>query len=227
MGKLRLRRGIPKAYLNSAVLGERRFYTEVLKRALGADSREAELYQEVVDIGCRNWSYAQSLAAFFPKAKLTGIEVDGGRRYVNLYCRRDQARAYAHELCQKGREAWYWEGDYLDFDPHSVATPAVFTFFYPFVSDNPCLKWGLPVQFADFYKLLLHTKELVKKSQKNVKGDGEGLIVSLHQGEWEAIEARKHYTKENLSVKEFYIPSAEFKDFWPSPYDAYGFLAKV
>jgi hypothetical protein len=201
---------------------EYRFYQLLLERIFGKKAIPA--VQEVFDIGCRNWSYVQALADFFPDAKLRGIEIDGWRRYWNLYRRIDLAKAYCHALQLQGREA---TASSMDFLHYLVPLPldaqcdqsTVFTFFYPFVSENPCLKCGLPAQYADFSALIAHSKKLALSQLKST------LWVSSHQGEWEAEIARKIYLQQGFEIEEKQVLTHEFEGLWPSSFPVFLFLA--
>jgi len=210
-GQLKLRSGLPATQPAGT---EREFYRLVLSRAMGM-TQDSQV-QEVWDIGCRNWSYAQALAEFFPGASLVGVEIDGGRRYWNLYRRIDQAESYARELRDQGRQASVIYADFQKVHEHRQADDVLFCFFYPFVSENPCLSWGLPVEYSDFTSLIMHARKLA---------DG-AHILSCHQGEWEAELARESYRKAGVSVSEQVLHASEFAGLWPSPYDAHLFFGK-
>jgi hypothetical protein len=221
LGRIRLRPDSPQVIISEGVQNEHRYYHLLLSRVFQNDS--SEKITHLIDIGCRNWSYAKSLADFFPQASLIGIEVDGGRRYWNLHRRIDFAQAYVDHLVSLGREAKVWQGDFLDFSlnlksNHLNNTQILFTCFYPFLSENPCLKWGLPLKYVHFENLILHGYHLSKKYHL------KSAWLSCHQGEWEADEARCIYQKLGFLLKEIRVNSEEFSGFWPSSFDTYVFL---
>lgn len=187
------------------------FYSKLLERAFADENPP---FKEIIDVGCRNWSYAAALSGFFSNASLLGIEVDGGRRYWNLFRRTDLADSYALTLRQRGVDAKHRWIDFraLDLKPEPGR---LFTFFYPFVSDGPCSQWGLPARdFADYELLIDHALRL------------SGSILSVHQGEWEAEIARSLYKHKGLKPQEKVFAQKEFASLWPSPYDAFLFLLR-
>jgi hypothetical protein len=210
LGKLKIRPGLPAPDSGDSVERERAFYKLILERALCAEER-AEI-SSLWDIGCRNWSYVMALAEAFPRAQLTGVEVDGGRRYLNLHRRMDLARANAAAVEQStGRVATTIFRNFLKVKASegSTLSPMAFAFFFPFVSADPCRAWGLPKRFASFEKLLVHACLL----------SGEvPLILSTHQGNWEAEIAHETYLGMGFEVEERVLEPAEFQGLWPSPY---------
>ena len=211
-GKLKLRRGLPR--VNSEETPEDRFYRLVISKALGLISSRD--FAAVWDVGCRNWSYAKALALEFPNATLHGIELDGGRRYWNLYRRQDAALAQVAQLRTLGKNA---KCTFLDFKKIDstfghVSDRTLFCFFFPFVSPRPCARWGLPIGFADYASLLSHTRDLAR----------DACILSIHQGEWEAELAEKAYRHSNMEMIPFTISPEEYRGLWPSNYPIYGFV---
>lgn len=222
-----LRRGLPAPTSGPQFVGEHAFYRLVLGQA--RQYTDLARVEQVFDVGCRNWSYVRALAEAFPKARLFGVEVDGGRRYVNLYRRIDMARAHAAELCAQGRAAEVIYGDFrhLDLsavcDDHEVLTSGssfgavAFCFLFPFVSTRPCRRWGLPSSFANFEELL---------SRASVMGPcrGKRIFVSCHQGDWEAEIAREAWAGAGFSPRESILRHQQFEGLWPNPYDVHVFV---
>ena len=224
VGKWKLRSGLPRIAPDSpSARREQAFYELILKRAF-PDPAESR-FTTVWDVGCRNWSYAPALERFFEKnALLIGVEVDGSRRYLNLYRRRDFAEAHADRLRSKGRTAQFIAKDFRQVQVRAqteIKTQAdlspklLFCFFYPFVSEHPCLKWGLPSGFSNFSELLVRASEITNESQAH------GKILSLHQGEWELDLALAAFQKVGLTVQTKKIASEEWRGLWPSPHDAF------
>lgn len=200
-GGAKLRSGLPRVDA-SADRPELEFYRLVLRAARG-DQPEAGV-SEVWDIGCRNWSYARALSERFPGAELIGVEADGKRRYWNLYRRMDVALAYAKAV--PGARARCLFSDFRDVSLSEARPGALFCFFFPFVSENPCLSWGLPLRFAQFGSLLAHARK--------VPG---ARILSCHQGEWEGELARRAWGENGFSVSVQSVLEPEFfRKFWPS-----------
>lgn len=202
---------------------ESRFYGLLLRE--GMKTKSLPEITRVVDVGCRNWSYADALADFFPNARLLGVEVDGNRRYWNLRRRRDAADVHARALAAQGTEARCIFGDFRKLATTELADavpgPVAFTFFYPFVSARPCLKWGLPLEYADFGSLLEHAGKLCR-----AKGRG-GVLLSCHQGEWEAALAEEAYSKAGLKPLRTPLAPERFSGLWPAPYEVFLYRAQL
>lgn len=220
-GRLRLRTGTPRVEENEA---ERRFYTLLLSEALGESQAEPAEVATVVDVGCRSWSYAPALAAFFPRAALVGVEVDGGRRFLDLHRRMDVAEAQAARLRHAGRDVTCVFEDFRALAPGALkgerGSRLAVTFFFPFVSADPCLQWGLPEEFADYRELLGHAAELALARGARL------VVVGAHQGEWEAQIARENYLAAGFEVREVIVPAARYAGLWPSPWDTHLFIAQ-
>lgn len=215
-GNVRLRRKLPLP--QASPFNEAEFYKLIVSKAI--DPLTARSVELVCDVGCRNWSYADGLAQAFSNAALLGIEVDGARRYWNLYRRRDFATAKAVALSLEGRPSEVLFGDFRKLDVAAYCTgyeSVAFCFFFPFVSSNPCLKWGLPLEFGEFKPLLAHAL-----SSLEVKP----LLLSVHQGQWEAEIARAAYQELNLAPREIVVSSSEYAGLWPSSYDLHVLVSR-
>ena len=214
-GKIVMRSRLPLPTYDEQTDAEQNFYRLLLARALDAPTNAADV---VWDIGCRNWSYAPALADVFPQARLIGVEVDGRRRYWNLYRRMDYATAQASSLSLDGRDSQCVFADFrnvpVEFALNAGET-SMFCFFFPFVSPNPCLKWGLPLHFANFENLLRHARTGAIRA----KSDAE--FVSCHQGEWEAEIAKEAYENLGLAVKHSVVNAREYEGLWPSSHDVH------
>jgi hypothetical protein len=232
LGQVALRRGLPSLPpLPPSLTAEQRYYTQVLRRAFGlgfpgsgsTETRQKEAVppiQLLIDVGCRNWSYARALAEFFPHAELSGVDVDGARRYWNLYRRIDVANAHAAALANQGHVAKAECKDFQNLRELPSEKITLFTFFFPFVSENPCLGWGLPARFVNFQQLLRHSVRLADAAQTP-----GAHWISAHQGEWEAEEARLAYILAGLSCEETFLSTAEVRGLWPSPHETRIFRA--
>lgn len=128
----------------------------------------------VLDIGCKNWSYAKAEYAFFKKycqnLQLDGIELDANRLYSNFYSRKEVAKFYI-----KGINANYVEGDFLK---HSENYDFII-WILPFVVENPLVKWGLPLRY-------FQPEQMLKKAYELLKDGGYMLILNQGQAEHEA-----------------------------------------
>jgi hypothetical protein len=210
LGKLRFRKGLPRLSTSRITQNEYQYYSLLFKKAFSEDPSIGKQYRHVIDIGCKNWSYLRALADFFPNAELTGIELDGLRRYFNLYRRIDYAHAQAHAIRESGRVVEVKLGDFREVSFSGLKSPVLFCFLFPFVTEYPCLRWGLPSQFANFSSLIQHSKVLT-----NVSGSHTGWL-SVHQGEWEAKVAKKVYQENEIDVVEKILIPAEWSGLWPA-----------
>ena len=230
LGKWTIRKGLPPGVDSEAVLRERQYYRLLLSRTFS--EVEAQKVRVVVDVGCRNGAYLAALAEFFPHSKLIGVELDWARRYWNFFRRIDFAEAYARVLRDQGRDVQVFGKDFLDLSldlslelpgtPEKTenleAESLVFSFFFPFVSENPCLKWGLPTRFVNFGDLLRHVQVLSAPFLSKKEGRSF-FCLSAHQGEWEEEEALLAYQQAQMDVARFRVSPQEFSGLWPSPYE--------
>jgi hypothetical protein len=95
----------------------------------------------------------------------------------------------------------------------------VFTYFYPFVSESPCLAWGLPARFARFEQLLARASV--------VSGNHPAYVLSAHQGEWERDLALRGYRGLGLEPQGNVLEPAEFEGLWPSSYPVFLFFSPL
>jgi hypothetical protein len=220
-GKIKLRSGLPKILPAGARRSEIEFYRLLLKQAIGEEG--GNQFDSVIDVGCRNWSYVEALAQFFPNADLTGVEVDGWRRYWNLHRRIDQATAYARAVQDERRQARALPIDFRHFELESDFERAALIYFFPFVSENPCLGWGLPARYSNFSSLLQYSLRLFQLH----KNRAPWTWISAHQGEWEAEIARESYSNLNFKWIEKQISPEEVKGLWPSQFPTVLFNATL
>lgn len=218
LGRFAFRRGPPNLDTYSSK-DEERYYNLLLEQSLPDSSRHS--IDHVIDIGCRNWSYINSLAQQFPHSRLTGVEIDARRRYWNLFRRIDVAEAYVQRLRQANRTAEFIPKDFRHVEFPMLSGRTLFCFLFPFLSENPCIQGGLPKSYADFGSLLNHSKKLAQHFTISPQW------ISIHQGEWEAEEARIFYSQSGLQVKEDRVPAQIWQDFWPSPYDSWIFTTVI
>ncbi|MGZ3708857.1 MAG: hypothetical protein ACXWPM_08760, partial [Bdellovibrionota bacterium] len=137
------------------------------------------------------------------------VELDGARRYWNLYRRIDQARAQASAVAP----ADALHADFRAVDLPKDLSASALTSFYPFVSEYPALAWGVPPELSDFREILMKIRTA-------------RLILTVHQGEWEAELARAAYRRSGLSPREFIVAPEEFRGLWPSVHPAYGMVVE-
>ena len=129
---------------------------------------------KILDIGSKNWSYAQGEYHFFKynnfekEIYLDGIELDANRLYLDLCSRFDYAQYYIKNLIN----ARYIAGNFLN---HRENYDYI-VWVLPFVTTLPLLKWGLPLKH-------FQPEEMLKHAYNNLLPDGKILIVN--QGEEE------------------------------------------
>jgi len=128
-----------------------------------------------LDIGCKNWGYVEAIHQVMQKLspdqhfEMTGIELDAFRLYGNFHTRWDYAQTFIQPIPQ----AHYIARDVLQ---HQGAYDVI-SWFLPFVFEDPCLAWGLPLTHFKPKALLNHVVQLLKPN---------GLLLIVNQGadEW-------------------------------------------
>lgn len=138
-------------------------YLDMLDRAWTTAGETPPSGRVMADVGCASFWYAAALQTFFRPRRLTGYELEAFRRYANGHTRQDYARGYAL--------AWP-ETTFIAADYRQVSAAAeLITCWYPFVSDDPILAWGLPLN-------LLKPKELVLRIAGNLSAGGGFMMVN-------------------------------------------------
>lgn len=174
---------------------EIQWYRCMIDQGIPRDLRPATVW----DVGCRNWSYLPAWLERFPEAKLRGVELDGGRRYWNLYRRHDHALAYSEIARERGHDATCQFADFRNVHLSSALEfneDVLFAFFFPFVSPDPCLSWGIPTEYASFDALIRYS---LASSELTL---ARPHWFSAHQGAWEADIARESYRSFGFKVRE-------------------------
>ena len=134
----------------------------------------------ILDIGSKNWFYAPAEWHFFKyksfnkDISLTGIEIDPYRLYQNLCTRYDYAMYYIKNL----DNTRYIGQNLLD---HGGKYDYI-TWFFPFVTCEPLLHWGLPLNCFSPDELMIKAYSLLKK-------DGRILIMNQGSHEYEIQSA--------------------------------------
>ncbi|RMG19511.1 MAG: hypothetical protein D6729_05015 [Deltaproteobacteria bacterium] len=127
--------------------------------------------RRVVDVGSKNFSYVLPLLHFVRHwsgqrdFELHGVEVDPGGVYVDGHTRAEYAAAY---LRQAGAGEIHFM-DFLDFDLGPVD---LLTWFFPFVTREALLWWGLPLKLFRPGRLLDHALALLAPG---------GILLAVHQ----------------------------------------------
>lgn len=177
----------------------------------GRDSDESSSLS-LLDVGCKNWSYVNALHAYFsPWAKnmlLDGIELDAYRKYTDGFYRKDYAQHYIKNL----PTARYHVGDAMLL----TTKYDIVTCLLPFVFEDPCLAWGLPLDYFNPQAFLNQLLNLLKPN---------GVLIIINQGKEEHEEqdkllnnAKASYT---LNIKDAgKLPET----FYPYQHDRYGWV---
>jgi hypothetical protein len=136
----------------------------------------------MADVGCASFWYVAALQAFFRPRRLTGYELEAFRRYADGHTRGDYARGYA--------SVWP-ETEFKGEDYRLVREPAdLITCWFPFVTADPTLAWGLPLN-------LLKPNELLSRIAANLSIRGGFFMVN--HGPDEAQIAADHCTAAGLT----------------------------
>lgn len=155
---------------------------------------------DVLEVGCQDFSRLPALKSFFKhwgvQAKITGIEVDAYPILSDFHSRWDRAQYYRQLLGS--------EDDYVvaDFFKYQKTAQGIFCFF-PFVSEHPALRWGLPARFADGQKWL-------QGFLKCLAPDGFLFVVHQGEGEQEVFDQVRAPFLQDLVLVERYSLSCPF-----------------
>lgn len=131
-------------HLDRATALENYLYLDVLDQ-LKASAPKILLWpqaqSQLLDVGCKNFYYVRALAAAFSPQALLGIELEGHRRYRNGHSRSDYAAHYVAGV----PGAAFQVADVCDWRQPA----AVVSCWYPFISPQTVLTWGLPLSVFD------------------------------------------------------------------------------
>jgi hypothetical protein len=161
----------------------------------------------VLEPGCQDFARLPAFRAYLRERRceprITGVEVDAFPILQGFHSRADKARYYISLPPGPGHDR-YEARDFFRW-----GDPAYLVFcFYPFVSANPALAWGLPKEFGK-------PAEWVRAFERNLLVGGHLLVV--HQGKWEEEafdEARVGSTLELVKRTDVDCP------FYPLPHPA-------
>lgn len=154
---------------------ENYLYLDVLHRLRETGGPWPRREGRLLDVGCKNFYYVQALAAAFAPATLTGLELEGHRRYRDGHARSDYAAFYTAQV--KG--ARFCVGDLCTWREKADLVSC----WYPFVFAETALAWGLPLsafQPARFFTALADS----------VAPGGLLLVVNQGLAEWQACAER-------------------------------------
>lgn len=139
---------------------------------LKSEIKENKKYR-VVDVGTKNFALAPVFDQLFLDRRcdveVHGVEVDAYRRLHDGYTRHDYARYFS----KKARNATFHAQDFLKFQKSCD-----FVFLLnPFVSREPLLAWGLPLDFLKPQQMFEHVKSILR--------DRRGVLILSHPSEEE------------------------------------------
>lgn len=173
---------------------ENLYILELLESAISVDTTNQPI--SILDIGSKNWFYATGQHQFFKhnsfekEIMLTGIEIDAYRVYSSFFSRYDSAQNNIKNL----KKTLYIAGDLLThFNKYDYIT-----WFFPFLTKEPLLNWGLPLELYKPEQMLLHAYNLLNK---------DGTMIIMNQGE-EEYQIQKTLLRNNNIT---YIELNEFK----------------
>ncbi|AFC31335.1 hypothetical protein PM3016_4587 [Paenibacillus mucilaginosus 3016] len=141
-----------------------------------------------VDVGSRTFYYLPALFHYYrtlaPLDRLHGVEFDAYRRYQTGSTAYDYAQAYLRELASPC--ASYLPMDFLEYrEPFNVCT-----FFLPFVTEDPLLHWGLPLESFHPARLFEHAYNRL---------ESPGVLIITNKGEEE--QAHQHRILDSLGIR--------------------------
>lgn len=139
---------------------------------------------QVLEPGSQDFSRLPAFRSYFKKkniiAQIVGVELDPYVPLSGFFSRWDKAQYYI--------SAEKDQADFIAADFFKYLNPSdLIICFYPFVSAEPALAWGLPAHVAS-------AEKWIQAFQKNLKPNGTVLVI--HQGDWEQNvfdEAREKY----------------------------------
>ncbi len=140
---------------------------------------------KILDIGCKNWVYAEGEWTFFKKFgkkfELDGIELDAYRLNTGYYSRLEVAKGYIKHF----EEATYIVKDFLKHEEKYD----VMIWILPFVFYEPQKAWGLPKKYFKPEQMLKHAYSKLNTG---------GIMLVVNQGEEEFEEQKRLYDKLNI-----------------------------
>lgn len=152
-----------------------------------------------LDIGSRNFDYAPGLFALLERRAqspaqpaLTGIEIDAFRVYRTLHSRHDVACYYLSQLPGGERRHRFIAGDLLD---HTERYDFI-TWFKPFLTPYPILRFGLPGRLLQPERLLRHMLARLSPG---------GVAIIVNQNEYEDAKQRGLLTAAGARCESFVI----------------------
>lgn len=209
LGHMKFRPGNPRLD-RPQFQAQSQLYRHIFEAAVTAKTREnIHLW---VDVGSHLGVYLPEIAKTLPRLNhLLAIEADPYGRTLNGFQRVDYLLCALKRIPQPSE---FRGGDFCTVTQVKLPKQAFVSFFFPFVSANPCQAWGLPFRFANFKRDLDHAKQFAS------------LIFSVHQGTWERELAAEAYFEvfPNLKPSILEFKPVQFPKNWPGKYPVYSFV---
>jgi hypothetical protein len=195
-----------KPYLSADTYRKNLWTLALLEKMLAKHLRSTYLPLEILEPGCQDFSRLPALRSFFRKRgvrpRFTGLELDAYPLLHDFHSRFDKAKYYLN--CEKSADR-YEAADFFRWQESAD----MICCFYPFVSTNPALQWGLPARFGK-------PEPWIEAFLRNLRP--ECLLLVVHQGEWE--EEDFDAARERLGGLRLLQRESFATDFYPLPYPA-------
>ncbi|MDD3149623.1 MAG: hypothetical protein PHV68_02220 [Candidatus Gastranaerophilales bacterium] len=164
---------------------------------------------KLLDIGSKNWFYAQGeyhfFKHFYKNMTLTGVELDAYRIYTDLHSRKDYADFYIKNL----ENTNYIVDNLMNINEQYD----YIVWILPFIIKEPLLYWGLPLKYFQPEKLLTKAYNLLNKN---------GQMLIINQGKSEYDEQIKLLNKFKIP---FVLKGKISSEFLSCPQERYGLIA--
>jgi len=167
-------------------------------------------FVRVMEPGCQNFSRLPAIDRYMSfrgwQGSILGVELDAYVPVKNFYSLYDHAQYYRSLVTS---ETTFEAADFF-----KMQNPVdLILCFYPFVSQEPALAWGLPAHFAGADKWI---NAFLKNLQPN------GFILVVHQGDWEEKDFDKARGLHPLRlIKRQELTCPFFKTKYPARFSLY------
>jgi hypothetical protein len=122
---------------------------------------------------------------------------------ADFHSRYDYANYYIHNL----PDTRYIKGDFMKFKEQPCD---IITWFLPFLTEKPLLKWGLPLSYLAPEAMLKHAYKLL---------NSQGIILLVNQTEEE--KAKQLKLLEQLEIESIEVSNSYTNHFSPFVYKRY------
>lgn len=174
-------------YLKESTLLDILFHLDILDRVhqifpfLFVSKKEDYSFLSTLDIGSKNFSYSIALYLFLNKIKnipnnisLVGNEIDPTRAYRNFFTSEVMASYYFSLIPLPSNQKRYLGKNILNVKLEDTPYPHeafdFITLFFPFVTKEPLLAWGLPFKY-------IFTSETIEKIHSMQSDSGYFLVA--------------------------------------------------